>query len=104
MNLTTASASYWLARDVYFCRTQKGIIFLDLKKDRYLGLGGAHVGGLSKVVHGWSKWALEEPQSVTEEQAEAVAKRLLAEGLLTRDAVAGKSAIPTWLPDIDMQR
>lgn len=94
---------YWLARHVYLCRVPSGVVLLDLRKDKYLGLGGRFQDALNEAVHGWP--ACREPTSgISQEQVFATAEKLLAEGLLTREASQGKTATPVSLDQIAMSR
>lgn len=108
MNGSAASAAparekYWLARHVYLCRIPSGVVLLDLRNDKYLGLGGQALYRLGEIVHGWPA-APERETGLTHEQVLATAEKLLAAGLLTRDASSGKSAAPISLEQIAMSR
>jgi hypothetical protein len=100
---TPAPQKYWLARHVYLCTIPSGVVLLDLRKDKYLGLGGQALYRLGEIVHGWPA-APERATGLTREQVLATAEKLLAAGLLTRDACAGKSAAPVCLEQIAMSR
>ncbi len=106
MNGSAASAApapqkYWLARHVYLCRIPSGVVLLDLRKDKYLGLGGKALDALGQIVHGWPA-APERVAGRTREQVLVTAEKLVSAGLLTRDASAGKSAAPVSLEQIAM--
>lgn len=92
----------WLPRHVYLGVTPEGAILLDLKRDKYFGLGGTHVPALAHVVHGWP--LAEAARDVAPEQGIAIADQLERQGLLTRDATVGKPATPVDLGNIAMVR
>lgn len=88
-------SQYLLLRHVYLCLTEDGVIFLDLKRDKYLGLGGVSIRALSTVVRGWP--VVQGPQDseiVSQQHATAIAELLSERGVLTRDLGAGKDAAP----------
>lgn len=43
----------FLASHVRFCRTARHIVFLDIKRDQYLGIGGTTIDELAHVIDGW---------------------------------------------------
>jgi hypothetical protein len=78
---------YQLPEHVYACRTDDGVIFLDAKRDRYFGLGGAGVAALPHFVSNWpggdasrSGQAMEVPHA----EVHRVADSLIQRGLLCR--------------------
>lgn len=94
---------FWLARHVHLCATGDGVVLLDLKKDKYIGLGGAQLDALSLVVAGWPVRPAKQARGfMTESEALPIAEKLVADGVLTRDSAAGKSAQPLTLEAVDM--
>lgn len=94
------SRNYLLTKHAYACATHDGVIFLDLRRDKYLGLGGAQAEALSALVQGWPEapGRAETPESEESQPYNAaVAELLIAEGLLTRDRALGKAASPVRL-------
>jgi Transglutaminase-like superfamily len=89
--------SYLLSQHAYVCATHDGVVFLDLRRDKYLGLGGAQAHALSSVVQGLPEYRGSTTVEVEKAYATDVAELLIAEGLLTRDPVLGKSAAPVKL-------
>ncbi len=83
-----------LAPHVHACQSDGQVILLDLRRDKYVGVGGAHVSALAGAVEGWPKGALVENESVVQEDIARLARRLLRQGLLI-----DKPAECTRLPD-----
>jgi len=92
--------TFWLPKHVHFCSTETGVIFLDLRADRYFGLSDAQARVLQTVVEGWSATGLATPaeDSANHERACTVAEQLFEMGLLTRDARQGRLARPASAP------
>lgn len=95
-------AQYLMTPHVYLCLTDDGIVFLDLKRDKYLGLGGSEVPILGTVVRGWP--VCEDSSSSCELGANSnaikLANALVERGLLTQDHTRGKDAAPTTLEPV----
>lgn len=85
-SLHAGGRCYYLPPHVYACRTPSGIVFLDAKRDRYFGLGGAHVAQLADQVIGLSgkRTVGDDAPSpaVSVAVVERVAKKLIGAGLL----------------------
>jgi hypothetical protein len=90
---------YLLTQHTYVCATPDGVVFLDLRSDKYLGLGGTQAHALSRVVQGWPENSLSSVELDADVCAVDVADLLVAAGLLTRDCEVGKSATPVMLTD-----
>jgi hypothetical protein len=92
--------SYYLQPHVYACITSEAAIFLDLRRDEYVGLDHAQTVALSRYVRGWPEQqrypAAETPP--TDSNPTALADKLADIGLLTRDASKGKEATSIALP------
>lgn len=84
---------FWLPRHIYLCRTQDGLVLLDIRRDRYFGLGEGQARALALVIEGWPV----ESRDTTVERATHIARLLADKGLLTRDAAEGKPAAPVSL-------
>jgi hypothetical protein len=89
-------APYFIPRHVHLCQTGNQVIFLDLRRDKYLAIGSAEREAMSGQVNGWpahddysdgATHACKSPGS-----REPVIRSLLKLGLLTPDASAGKHA------------
>jgi hypothetical protein len=81
---------FHLPRQVYACRTQGSVVFLDARKDRYYGLGGMEICRLLDLVDECSD-SDQHPQqgpaqSVDMERLEHLADMLIRRGLLCRGA------------------
>lgn len=79
---------YYLPQHVYACRTDEGVVFLDAKKDRYFGLGGAGVAALPAFIKNWtgpepSAGSASESMGLQGE-VQRVAANLIERGLLRR--------------------
>jgi hypothetical protein len=92
------SRKYCIPHHVYLCQTEDGIVFLDLRKDKYLGLGGDAVASLADVVDGWPVSSCGHSGQEWLATAEELARR----GLLTTDSTRGKSAAPIKVAQIEM--
>jgi len=44
---------YRLSPHVHACRTHKHVVLLDVKRDQYVGIGGAAIQELADVIEGW---------------------------------------------------
>lgn len=93
---------YWLEPHVHLCSTPEGIVFLDLKKDRYLGLGGNNLPDFRFFVEGWP-CTLEETQlsSTYLREARDACERLVQEELFTTSSVHGKPADPVQIAALE---
>jgi len=79
---------YFLPNDVYFCTKGDALIFLCLKKDRYLQVQGEPALLLSRI----SLEADAEPASPNDANTFA---QLMAAGLLTTQSHLGKAILPS---------
>lgn len=97
------ATQYWLPRDIHACATDEGVIFLDVKRDKYFGVPLSSLTGLRALVPGW-QWedASADPSGASAATAMAAAQALECQGLLTRDASLGRSATPLSLPPVEM--
>lgn len=90
---------FYLRRHVYVCLVQDRAVFLDVRKDKYLGLGGKQLEALAAVVDGWPPHAQAVPHGETlpREEAARIAEMFVGEGLLTKEPAEGKRADPAHL-------
>ena len=86
-------STFFLRRHVYVCFVQDRAIFLDVRRDKYLGLGGKQLQGLATVVSGWPS----PSQPLPYEEAERIGDLFVREGLLTREPSEGKTEAPAHL-------
>jgi hypothetical protein len=80
------SPRYWLPKHIYVAVTHDGAVFLDTKKDKYIGLAATHCNALSALVQDWPASARPDPSNnaADETEAESVASHLVEAGLLSR--------------------
>ena len=81
---------YFIPRDVSICRTEDGVVFLDLATQNYIGLGNANATALERLVADWptAPRDIGLPPAlphVAEGDHEHIAKELVSRKLLTRD-------------------
>lgn len=80
-------STYYLPRNVYFCRRGDNFVFLDLHSDKYTLLDDDAAAALRELLSAASA-------SESRAQREAI-DALLANQLLTRDASTGRPIVPT---------
>lgn len=89
-------ASYTLSRDLVFCRVDEGVIFLNLKTERYFGLGQAQFEWVRKHLDGAPlipNRTVEAPSQIADRD-DAMLKDLVAKGVLVRGDGLGYSSVP----------
>jgi Transglutaminase-like superfamily len=86
-NTRVPTDAYGIAPHVHVCVTGEGSVILDLKRDKYLGLGRQETECLAMIVPEWpqphwtaSKLAAPTPELVTE--ATILCRQLVADGVL----------------------
>lgn len=98
-----------IALHVHVCVTGDGSVLLDLKRDKYLGLGREETEILAAVIDAWPKpsWDGAGPVQGAQERAEALCRTLAADGVLTLNnpCCPRVSAAPAFLESVfDMKR
>jgi transglutaminase superfamily protein len=88
---------YRIPDHVYLCKTREGILFLDLRDDRYLSVSGEELESLATLIPGWPISAPAEIPPDNDDRAKQVARALQDAGLLTANQAVGKSAHPPTL-------
>jgi hypothetical protein len=88
---------YRIPDHVYLCKTREGILFLDLRDDRYVSVSGEELESLAALIPGWPISAPAEIPPDNDDRARQVARALEDAGLLTANPAAGKSAHPPTL-------
>ncbi|MGH8176776.1 MAG: lasso peptide biosynthesis B2 protein [Steroidobacter sp.] len=78
--------AYFLPDHVHVCRTDDGVVFLDLKCERYFGLGDEETSALSGFICEWPVAGYSSGSTGIVDPRE-VLKTLLTRGLVTRDRV-----------------
>lgn len=93
--MSSTEQKYWLSRHVHVCVTDDYAVLLDLRRDKYIGIGREHLPALAAAVMGW-------PQAVCGRgpapAASALLRQMLSSKVLTTDPVIGKEAQPPTVP------
>lgn len=86
--MSTPGQRLRLASHVRACQSDDQVILLDLRRNLYLGVGGRHLATLATAIDGWpSSCQPAEHLHVPAEEVAALAKPLIAQGLLTNQPV-----------------
>jgi hypothetical protein len=88
--MTSDADKYWLSPHVHVCLTADGAVLLDLRRDKYLGIGREHTAMLGAVIVGWP--AGVEAGLVPSPGVEKLLQQMVSTGLLTHDPQLGKEA------------
>src|ERR1700722_16485400 len=83
--------SFSIPRHVRVCMTRDGAVFLDLKKDRYCGLGRDETALLAGSVEGWRESTGGRNASPNWEEAIPLCRSLVEDGLLVAGPPQGES-------------
>ncbi len=86
--------NYMLARHVYWCAIEDGVVFLDVKRHKYVGINRNHSDLLYRIVEGGLSISNTLPAIYDVAAELALTKVLATEGLVTRDAMLGKPLTP----------
>ncbi len=87
-------ANYMLAPHVYWCAIDDGVVFLDLKRHKYVGINRNHMDLLYKILGGGPPMS-SNLNAISDPAAELALSKLLAtEELVTCDATLGKPLAP----------
>src|ERR1700722_16861517 len=78
---------YWIADFVHACETPAGVVLLDLKRDRYLGVGLGESVLLGRYVEDWPPIRAHEALQACG-SIEELCEALLADGILSQDGPA----------------
>jgi len=80
-------SQYFIASHVHLCRTEDGVVALDLKEGRYFGFEDSQLPSLQELVEGWPprKIQTEHKPEAFHKNATDVANELLNRRLLTQD-------------------
>jgi hypothetical protein len=86
---------YYIRKDIYFCETDSGVIFLDLNSRQYFGVPKNQVDQLAIAVHDWSPRAHHpnEHDEAVESSPHRVISDLLRKGVLTRSEERRRSDV-----------
>ena len=92
-------SQYLLASHVYFCVTGDHVVLLDLKRDKYVGVGHAQMRMLAGCVKGWPSTEQEGSEAAPgPPPGNSFVCNLLGSGMLTTDARHGKEAHAVAMP------
>ena len=94
-------SQYLLAPHVHLCVTDDHAVLLDLKRDKYIGVGRAQMRALHQRVKGWPAVPPASGETAplpAASSADTLLSRMLASGMLTTDAARGKEAVPASMP------
>ncbi len=94
--MSAAEQKYWLSPHVHVCITDDYAVLLDLRRDKYIGIGREHMPALAASVMGWPRTARLEIEPAP--PAKALLRKMLSTGMLTTDSAIGKEARPPVLP------
>jgi hypothetical protein len=89
--------SYLLPEHVHLCQTPDGVVFLNLRDDKYIGIGGEELPHLRTLISGWPVDQAPITTPPMHRRACQIAAELHRAGLLTTDKAAGKDARPPTL-------
>jgi len=90
---------YSLPPHVHYCLTEDGAVFLDLKRDVYLGVGIPVTRALTAVVRGWPQTSsvARSAEPTPAEDVALIVDALTRRGLLTQHNGSGQPASPAIL-------
>jgi len=97
MSLSSAGASsrYWLAPHVHACSAGNQVILLDLRRDKYLGIGAPASFALAPHIEGWAETLpVDRPDTSPDNETSSLLTQMVEMGMLTRDVGKGKTARP----------
>jgi len=72
-----------LASHVHACHSDGQVILLDLRRDKYFGVGGPHIQALAGAIDGWPSGSVADDVPVSSANLGVLTRRLLVQGLLT---------------------
>lgn len=87
---------YWLSPHVHVCVTDDYAVLLDLRRDKYIGIGREHLPALAASVVGWPATVQSEVEPSV--PAEALLSKMLSTGVLTTHPVVGRQARSQAVP------
>lgn len=86
-SLGSTQQQYWLSPHVHVCVTDDYAVALDLRRDKYIGIGREHLPALAAAVADWPVTAASNAQPSA--LSKVLLEQMLAAGLLTTDAPVG---------------
>ena len=98
------AAHFGVPAHIHVCVTAAGSVILDVRRDKYLGLGRADTEMLANVVPGWPKpvWqrSLYRDRRPPSDAEHAMCESLLADGVLERVSMAENARVVPALRDM----
>jgi len=103
------SKRYRLADHVRACRIDEQVVLLDMRRDKYLGIGGAQLAALSQVITDWPADRAQQPTlaaaSLGKWTQTLIDQRMLTDALPARPRITTLPEPTQSLdPDIDARR
>lgn len=95
----TVTDGYLIPNHIYLCQTREGVLFLNLRSEKYVGVSGAELQCLRGLVPGWPIGTSRGVEPELSEGAFRAARKLYDAGLLTTDPRSGKAAHPPQVED-----
>lgn len=88
-------SQYFMSTHVFACVSDDQIVLLDLRRDRYLAVGADAADPLAALIDGWptrdAQRDLPAASDSASKESQQLLHHLLAHGLITSDAIAGRS-------------
>lgn len=88
--MISVEQKYWLSRHVHVCVAGNYAVVLDLRRDKYIGIGREHLPALAASVMGWP--GATETETAPVRSADALLSQMVSTGVLTTDPAIGKEA------------
>lgn len=90
---------YFLQPHVHYCKVDDGVVLLDTRNERYLGLGHLELCALAPIVDGWSSFVPPvQGGDLNAGDAASFAEALVRRGLLTTETIRRAER-----PSVDVQ-
>ena len=83
---------YWLTSHVHICVIDDCAVLLDLRQDKFIGIGREYMPALAALVLGWPMVAQSKRPAAP--SANNLLRQMLSAGILTMDPMIGKEARP----------
>jgi hypothetical protein len=103
MQTTGSLPSHWLPNHVYVCPSRSGAIFLDIRADRYVGIGAGDAAALYGIVRGWPMLRYSVEGDLSALVVNELVTNLVSRGLLVSTEHPGKPVTEISLKPPDEQ-
>jgi len=87
-SVSSAARQFYLRDRVHYCETSDGVVFLDLRRGKYIGLGGTELQSIAPYLN-----ASTDPGEASK-NIESSLDYLVAQDLLTTDPSQGRDGAP----------